>query len=167
MRYWLFTLLFVCSIALRGQTDSLTQVQINKDVWYNFMQSYADLDASLFNQIHTEDVIRVMISKSEMLVGKAYKDQNLEVFNNWNSQRLKQMIEFSFLSRTQQGNWAYETGIFKLTRRNGFRSQSYYGKFNVTLQKVNGIWKIKSYADSSKEGLISETDFLSGQMLLY
>jgi hypothetical protein len=167
MRYCIFISLFVFSIALKGQIDSLTQVQINKDVWYNFMQSYADLDASLFNQIHTEDVIRVMISKSEMLLGKAYKDQNLEVFNNWNSQRLNQMIEFSFLSRTRQDNWAYETGIFKLTRRNGLRSQSFYGQFSVILQKVNGIWKIKSYADSSKEGLISETDFLSGQMLLY
>ena len=35
------------------------QEKINKDVWLNFMQAYQDLDASLFNEIHTGEVLRV------------------------------------------------------------------------------------------------------------
>ena len=65
---------------------------INKDVWNNFMQAYQDLDASLFNQIHTSDVLRVSLNQNNLLIGQEYKDQNLENFNRWNSQKIKQKI---------------------------------------------------------------------------
>ncbi len=141
------------------------QEAINKDVWYNFMQAYQDLDASLFNQIHTEDVLRVTADNGRMLIGQEYKDQNLEVFNRWNAGKLKQKIEFSFLSRAQKENWAYEIGIYKLTRYEGSNERSFYGKFNVMLKKESGIWKIKIDSDTSEEGTIGEEDFLKGSKL--
>jgi ketosteroid isomerase-like protein len=143
------------------------QEAIDKDVWYNFMQAYQDKNASLFNQIHTDDVLRVIADNNMILIGQEYKDRNLEVFNRWNSQQVKQKIEFSFLSRSQKRNWAYEIGIFKLTRYNGGQSQSYYGKFNVTLQKTGGIWKIKIDSDTNEEGSIGEEAFQKGQVLQY
>jgi len=153
--------------AVQAQSDSLEQVQINKDVWYNFMQAYDQLDASLFNQIHTDDVLRVAADNGTMYIGQEYKDKNLEVFNRWNSQRIDQKIEFSFLSRSQKGNWAHEIGIYKLTRKRGGQSKSYYGKFNVTLQKIDSIWKIRIDSDTSENGTIDITDFEKGQILDY
>lgn len=138
---------------------------INKDVWYNFMQAYQDLDASLFNQTHTDDVIRVPIDGNTMMIGQEYKDQNLENFNRWNRTQLKQKIEFSFYSRIQKGNWAHETGIYKLTRFSESGAESYYGKFNVTLKRVNSLWKIYIDSDSNENGAIGEADFKSGKIL--
>ena len=140
--------------------------QINRDVWYN-MQAYQDLDAMLFNQIHTDDVLRIAVDGDKIFMGKEYKDRNLEVFNNWNTQRIKQKIEFSFISRIQKGNYAYEIGIYKLTRQKGFKLNSHYGKFNVALEKVGGIWKIKMDSDTNQKGAIGEEDFISANILNY
>lgn len=138
---------------------------INKDVWFNFMQAYQDLDASLFNQIHTDDVLRIPEESGSMMIGQEYKDANLENFNRWNLSKVNQRIQFSFISRTQKGNWAYETGIYKLTRYTDSGSQSFYGKFHVTLKKVSGLWKIFIDSDSSNGGTIGEEDFNRGKIL--
>lgn len=146
-------------------SQATEQEKIDKDVWLNFMQAYQDLDASLFNQIHTKDVLRISADADMLLFGQEYKDQNLENFNRWNAQGLKQRIEFSFLRRVQKGNWAYEIGIYKLTRYNGSESNSFYGKFNVTLKKVSGIWKIHIDSDTSEDGSIGEEQFLEGNLI--
>lgn len=141
------------------------QDKIDRDVWLNFMQAYQDLDATLFNQIHTDDVIRVPADGGTMYIGQEYKDRNLENFNRWNAQKLKQRIEFSFLNRVSKGDWAYEIGIYKLTRYGNNESKSYYGKFNVTLRKVAGIWKIYIDSDTSEGDTIGEEDFQKGNIL--
>ncbi len=166
IRKALFCLAILATSTLAAQ-ETTEQDHINKDVWYNFMQAYQDLDAMLFNQIHTDDVLRVAVDGDKIYVGKEYKDRNLEVFNNWNAQRINQVIEFSFISRVQKGDYAYEIGIYKLTRKKGFRSDSYYGKFNVTLQKINGVWKIKMDSDTSEGDTINEDDFNAGSILNY
>ena len=61
----------------------------------------------------------------------------------------------------------YEIGIYKLTRYNGATPTSYYSKFNVTLKKVSGIWKIHSDSDTNEENTISEEDFLKGSIIKY
>lgn len=156
-----FVLLMLCDLkAQEGEQDA-----INKDIWFNFMQAYQDLDASLFNQIHTNEVLRVISDNNRMLIGQEYKDANLEMFNRWNAGKLKQKIEFSFLSRVQKENWAYEVGIYKLTRYSGNQENSFYGKFNVTLKKVSGVWKIQIDADTSEGGTIGAEDFEKGQKL--
>ena len=147
-------------VAAQTETD-----QINQDVWYNFMQAYQDLDASLFNKIHTDDVLRIPEESGIMMIGQEYKDANLENFNRWNLAGVKQKIEFSFYSRIQKSDWAYETGIFKLTRFIDSGSQSYYGKFHVTLRKVSGVWKIYIDSDNSNGGTIGEEDFKKGDIL--
>ena len=156
------SLLLILSVNLFSQSQTEA---INKDVWFNFMQAYQDLDASLFNKIHTDDVLRIPEESGSMMIGQEYKDANLENFNRWNLAKVKQKIEFSFYSRIQKANWAYETGIFKLTRYQGFQSKSYYGKFNVTLKKIAGVWKIYIDADTNEEGTIGEDDFLKGDEL--
>ena len=143
------------------------QTAIDKDVWFNFMQAYQDLDAGLFNRIHTDDVIRVPVDGNTMYIGQEYKDRNLENFNRWNGQNLKQKIEFSFISRVVKGNWAYEIGIYKLTRYNGGQSRSFYGKFNVTLKKEAGTWKIFLDSDTNEGNSIGEDDFKAGKQLTY
>lgn len=164
MKSLLFScLLFIAHLAT-SQEQSV-QEDINKDIWYNFMQAYQDLDASLFNQIHTSNVLRVIADADRMLIGQEYKDQNLEVFNRWNAQEIKQKIEFSFYKRVQKANWAYEIGIYKLTRYEKGQAKSFYGKFNVTLKKESGAWKIHIDSDTSEEGSIGEEDFLKGSIL--
>lgn len=140
---------------------------INKDVWYNFMQAYQNKDAALFNKIHTDDVIRVVQDNGTMLIGREYKDRNLENFNRWNAGDFTQKIEFSFINRAQKGEWAFETGIYKLSRIQRGQSSSFYGKFNVTLKKVSGLWKIYIDADTSEGNSISEEDFQRGDILQY
>ena len=168
MRTMLFFICLSWSTLLFGQVDSLELKQINKDVWYNFMQAYQDLDASLFNQIHTDDVMRVVLDQQQVWVGREYLDRNLEVFNRWNANRLNQQIEFSFLSRLQKEDWAYEVGIYKIRRFGKFGQETnHYGKFYVTLRKVNGTWKIQTDADSSENGNITALDFVSGNQLSY
>lgn len=162
MKRFLLCTLLLCSSPLWAQTEADS---INRDVWYNFMQAYQDLDASLFNQIHTNDVIRVAIDGNLLLVGQQYKDQNLENFNRWNQTRVKQKIEFSFISRIQSGLWAHETGIYKLTRFTDSGSQSYYGKFQVMLKKVGDRWKIYMDSDTNEGGKIGESDFQKGDIL--
>lgn len=164
MRKSFLLLLWTCSTVLHAQ-DISEQEAINKDVWYNFMQAYQDLDASLFNQIHTDDVLRVVADNNQILVGQEYKDKNLENFNRWNTQSVRQKIEFSFLRRIVKGDWAYEIGIYKLTRYGSGKSQSYYGKFNVTLKKVEGVWKIHLDSDTNENNTIDESDFQAGDIL--
>lgn len=166
IRNTFFCLTLIFAFTVNGQ-ENAEQEQINKDVWYNFMQAYQDLDASLFNQIHTDDVLRTVNDGGRMYIGREYKDKNLEVFNNWNAQRINQKIEFSFISRVQKGEFAYEIGIYKLTRKRGTNSSSAYGKFHVILKKEDGIWRIMSDADSSENGTISETDFTKGTILKF
>lgn len=160
------TFLSILMLMLSVNAFSQSQTEaINRDIWFNFMQAYQDLDASLFNQIHTDDVLRIPIDGNRMMVGQEYKDRNLDNFNSWNTAKVKQRIEFSFYSRIQKSIWAYETGIYKLTRFNQGNSQSFYGKFHVTLKKVNGFWKIFIDADSNEEGSIGEEDFQKGNVL--
>ncbi|OEK06269.1 DUF4440 domain-containing protein [Roseivirga misakiensis] len=161
--YFLSALL-LCHSALAQNNE---QEAINKDVWNNFMQAYQDLDASLFNQIHTDDVMRLTLDNKRLLVGQDYKDRNLENFNRWNSQRLQQRIEFSFYDRIQKGNAAYEVGIYKLTRYQGGKARSFYGKFNVVLRKIKGIWKIQMDSDTNPNDSIGESDFQKGKILEY
>lgn len=158
---FLSTLLF---FTVNAFSQSETEA-INKDVWFNFMQAYQDLDASLFNKIHTKDVLRIPEESGNMMIGQEYKDANLENFNRWNLAKVKQKIEFSFYSRIQKANWAYETGIYKLTRYTDSGAQSYYGKFHVTLKKVSGVWKIYIDSDNSNGGTIGEEDFQKGDVL--
>lgn len=148
-----------------SQTQELEK--INKDVWFNFMQAYQDLDASLFNEIHTGEVLRIPADQNIILIGQEYKDQNLETFNRWNAQKVKQRIEFSFLNRIQKGDWAYEIGIYKLTRYSSKGVNSFYSKFNVTLKKVSGIWKIHIDSDTTELNTVNEEDFLKGSPLKY
>lgn len=165
MRYILLSLAICLSQLSLAQTTD--QEAINKDVWYNFMQAYQDLDAGLFNRIHTDDVIRVPVDGNAIYIGQEYKDRNLENFNRWNGRALKQKIEFSFINRVVKGDWAYEIGIYKLTRYNGGQSKSYYGKFNVTLKKVDGLWKIFLDSDTNEGDTIDEADFQAGSILSY
>ncbi|MBO3700302.1 nuclear transport factor 2 family protein [Roseivirga sp. E12] len=164
MKYLFFAAALLLCTPVFSQDDSI-QESIDKDVWLNFMQAYQDLDATLFNQIHTNDVIRVSSNNGLMFIGQEYKDRNLENFNRWNSQKVKQRIEFSFLNRAAKGNWAYEIGIYKLTRYNAGNSQSYYGKFNVTLKKEGSTWKIFIDSDTDENGTIGEADFQKGKIL--
>ena len=161
----LLFLFFLTSSSILFAQDLAETEAINKDVWYNFMQAYQDLDASLFNQIHTSDVLRVISDNGTIFIGQEYKDKNLEVFNRWNSGGLKQKIEFSFLNRAQKEDWAYEIGIYKLTRYRNGQERSSYGKFNVTLQKIGGIWKIRIDSDTSESNTIGEEDFQKGDIL--
>lgn len=162
MKVILLSAMLFLSISVFSQSQTEA---INKDVWYNFMQAYQDLDASLFNKIHTDDVLRIPEESGNMMIGQEYKDANLDNFNSWNLANVKQRIEFSFYSRIQKANWAYETGIYKLTRYNESGSQSYYGKFHVTLKKVSGVWKIYIHSDNSNGGTIGEDDFEKGDVL--
>ena len=159
----LFYLAFMTTSTISAQEIS-EEEQINRDVWYNFMQAYQDLDAMLFNQIHTDDVLRIAVDGDKIFMGKEYKDRNLEVFNNWNTQRIKQKLNLVSLV-VFKGNYAYEIGIYKLTRQKGFKLNSHYGKFNVALEKVGGIWKIKMDSDTNQKGAIGEEDFISANIL--
>ena len=50
-------------------------------------------------------------------------------------------------------------GGFLQTRFSGKQENSFYGKFNVTLKKESGVWKIPIDADTSEGGTIGAEGF--------
>jgi len=140
------------------------QEEINQQVWKPFQQNYAQLDAAAFMSLHTGDVIRIIRDNDKILKGQAYAQ---EVQNNSSAARergARRSIDFRFTERFAQNNHAYEAGYYKVVSSYGEGEQyTFYGQFDVILRRENGRWKIMVDSDTSKNGTLTEADFLKGE----
>ena len=137
--YSFFTFL---SITLLAQNP---QDEIDEQIWRPFTRAWEANDGEAFNAIHSEDVWR--INPGRLLVGDEYKRRNLERMQGQESQSI---IEFTFDTRTANGDNAYEVGYYRITRSSGSEPAYYVGRFHVAMRKINGTWKITQDWDTGE-----------------
>lgn len=114
------------------------QDEIDQQIWVPFTKAWESNDAKAFNAIHTKDVWRV--NSGRLLFGSEYKDANEKRMGS--STNTSRTIEFWFEHRVLSGNRAYEVGYYRSTDLSNSAPQYYYGRFHVSLEKVDGVWKI-------------------------
>jgi ketosteroid isomerase-like protein len=158
----LFVALFVSLLSCEAQD---VEDQINKEVWYPFMESYAELDAEAFMDIHSANVLRINRDRGDIRTYETYAHDMAESFSRQRERGTKRTIEFSFLERIHANDVAYEVGYYRVRSAAGGQQQTYYGKFHVVLNKTDGRWKIAIDADSSQDPVIYEEDFMAGDIL--
>ncbi|WP_425392781.1 hypothetical protein [Ekhidna sp.] len=105
----ILTFIFLTAISLIVSSQSLKE-EINEQVWIPFTKAWESNNGEAFNAIHADDVWR--INPGRLLVGDEYKNRNKEKMQ---SQPKGQIIEFSFETRTANGDNAYEVGYYRIT----------------------------------------------------
>lgn len=146
----MFKLFFltICIISSR-QDETAT---IDQQVWRPFIQAYSNWDAEMFNNTHSDEMIR--INSKEILPAKMYKEQVSNWFEKAKKEGYQQSISLRFEKRIVTGNKTFESGYYeiRITKPEGTRSD-YYARFHMLLQKENGIWKIiQDWSSSSLNG---------------
>jgi ketosteroid isomerase-like protein len=133
-------IMFISAYAFsQNQADQKSiEQEVNTQVWKPFKQAIAQRDSKKFNELHTDDILR--ISKS-ITIGAAYKESNRKHYALKSS--TKQIIDFRFEQRVYAGNIGYEVGYYsvKISRQNGEKREA-YSRFHIVLKKVEGRWKI-------------------------
>ena len=142
MKKTISLLLFILSLSCFAQN---VQKEIDQQVWIPFTQAWEANDGTAYNAVHTEDVWR--INPGRLLVGDEYKKRNAE---RMSGQPKESIIEFSFETRTSNGDNAYEVGYYRITAPRDGGNQYYVGRFHVALKKVNGVWKITQDWDTGE-----------------
>jgi ketosteroid isomerase-like protein len=123
------------------------QIEIDKQVWRPFTKAWESRDAKAFNNVHTDDIIR--IGSKELLIGDEYKNRNIKSMVP-NEDRPKRIIEFAFDKRLIKGDVAYEVGFYRVSGPD--MSNDFYARFHVELRKNKGVWKIARDFDTSQIG---------------
>lgn len=121
------------------------QEDIDNQIWIPFTKVWEANDAVAYNFIHSDDVWR--INPGRLLIGEEYKSSN---HNRMNGQKKESIIEFSFETRTDNGDNAYEVGYYRITNSSGPKINYYVGRFHVALKKTDGVWKIIQDWDTDK-----------------
>jgi ketosteroid isomerase-like protein len=160
----IFCLFFLPSMSF-SQTENI-QEEINQDVWFPFMDSYASFDDKAFMDIHTEDIIRVIRDAQRIQVGAEYAEAMARSAKSNIERKRKRTIDFSFLERFASKDTAFEVGYYRvLSSEPGKETKTYYGIFQVVLKKKDGKWKILVDSDTSMDDSLTEEDFKKGKIL--
>lgn len=161
-----FSLLQLAGLSYSYSQNTNAVAEINQQIWEPFMESYESFDAQKFMSVHTEDVIRVSRDGKKIYVGAEYGERMKTSFARTKESGTSRTIEFRFLQRLAQEDVGYEVGYYKIrNKRPGDQERIFYGKFHVTLKKVDGVWKIATDSDSSLNNGITEEDFKTGKPL--
>ena len=137
--------------------------EIDEQVWKPFVKSWEAFDAKTFNNLHTNDVLRV--NKRGIKIGNQYKDGILAAFGQALERGDNRTIEFRFEERNVGPDIAYEVGYYKITAHGaGPEANDYYARFHVLMTKIEGKWKIAQDWDSNEiNGVkISKADYEKG-----
>lgn len=132
--------------------------EINEQLWKPFKKSLENRDWKTFNDLHTDNVIRV--NKYGIRIGKDYKNSVKSSYQKPSTN--KRTFDLWFEQRFYEGNTGYEVGYYKITTfKEGKAPQSIYRRFHVVLQKKNSKWLIHQDWDTDEiNGVkISKEDF--------
>jgi len=130
------------------QPDTAIILEVNKQLWEPFKQTYAKHDWQGFNDLHTDDVLRIN-TWNGLKEGAAYKKANEKSFQR--DTEFERTIDFRFEHRIHNDSIGYEVGYYKITyEKPGEKPRSFYARFHVKLQKENGRWKIAQDWDVDK-----------------
>ena len=149
MRATVFLLLLVLAFHSgysQNSSDPSIVKEIDNTIWKPFKQTYESRDWEGFNELHTDDVLRV--HDGGMQIGKSYKSSIKESYQK--NVEYQVTIDFAMERRTHEGNTAYEVGFYRVVYDiPNQEPRSSYGRFHVVLKKINGQWKIAQDWDSN------------------
>jgi len=138
---------FYLSFIILVQLSSAQSIkeEIDNDVWIPFTNAWEANDGTAYNSLHTDDIWR--INPGRLLIGSEYKSLNL---SRMKGEPKNSVIEFSFETRTNNGDNAYEVGYYRITSNQRETPTYYVGRFHVALKKVEGKWKIAQDWDTGE-----------------
>lgn len=150
--------LMVLATSAQNVTDAEQAKIVDEQVWEPFKKAYYKRDAVAFNDIHTEDVMR--ITSRGFQIGEVYRNANIHWLNG-NTDRPKRTIDFVFEHRIYSDGVAYEIGYYKISTPSDPARNPSYSRFSILLRKVNGSWKIAQDWDVNVIGgrKVTEEDF--------
>ena len=138
--------------------------EVNEQLWKPFKKAWEQRNAKAFNNLHTDDVLRV--SKWGVRLGNEYKDQITESYKKPDTQ--KKTIDFWFEHRLYSGNTGYEVGYLKIVvEEDGKGPRQSFSRFHVVLKKVEDQWKIAQDWDTNdiNGNAVTEVDFAKNPAL--
>ena len=116
------------------QTPAATDAE-----WKTFKTSFEARDWETFNNLHTDDVLR--ITPDGIRIGQEYRESNQRSFQHPDAKQC--IIDFAFEHRLFRDSVAYEVGFYRLHYlAEGEISETHYGRFHVRWNKVEGQWRI-------------------------
>lgn len=138
--------------------------EVNEQVWKPFKKSLEQRDAKTYNDLHTDDILRV--NKWGIRMGKDFKDRNTANYAKKDDRKVT--IDFWLEHRIYSGDTGYEVGYYrvKTTYPDGNVRKS-YARFHIVLKKVNGSWKIAQDWDTGSINgvIVTAKDFAKGTPL--
>jgi hypothetical protein len=164
VRLFLLFTAIIPATHVAAQDNKAIETEINHQIWKPFKQSYESRNWQVFNNLHSDEVLR--ITDKGLRVGNEYKLSNKNSFERKSD--VNRTIDFSFFQRATNDTISYEVGIYRITyHKPGVSIPSSYGQFHVVLKKINGLWKIVQDFDSADVNgkIVTEEDFLSGSQL--
>lgn len=156
--YCMLSLIILIHVCLTGYSQpSDIDREIDEQVWKPFKTTYAAYDMGSYNELHTDDVLR--ITSSGIRRGESWKKGNIEWQNQRDRSNQQRTIEFSFEHRLNLDDIAYHVGFYKVVGKNqkGVWNTS-FGRFHVMLKKIDGTWKIAKDWDTDMIGGIEVTE---------
>lgn len=137
-----------------------TQQEIDEQVWLPFIETYNAFDAEGFNALHTEDVLRA--GPWGILLGDEYRENIRKNTARAKSAGDQRSIAFRFEHRVARENVAYEVGYYRVKAKRNGEAETFIGRFDVVLRKVDGIWKIAQDwdVDEINGRKLTEADFV-------
>lgn len=154
IKTFFFALIFLSSFNTYAQSETKL---INEQVWEVFSMAFQTLDYEMFASIHHPSFIRINGNQD---IIKSREEYLSTYENNWEYKDRKLKIDFRFLERITNNDFASERGIYKMTiNPDTQNSASYYGKFQVLMKKEKGKWQLTVDYDSDENGTIGEDDF--------
>ena len=144
--FLLLLLLFTAGIEAQHKTDPAISAEIDEQVWNPFRTAYNSYDGATYNNLHTDDVLRV--TSWGIKLGEVYKKSILERYGRPNNP--KREIDFRLQHRIHEGDVGYEVGLYKVvTQKADGTERVSIGRFHVVLKKIDGTWKIAQDWDES------------------
>lgn len=155
-----FAVLLLFSVPTLAQETGEAQREIDAQIWLPFIQTYNAFDGEAFNALHTKDVLRA--GPWGIRLGEEYYEANLKNSANAKAAGMERSIAFRFEHRVARENVAYEVGYYRVRSRRNGEEQTFIGRFDVVLRKVDGIWKIAQDWDVDEINgcKLTEADFL-------
>ena len=144
-----FVLILMC-IQLNSQEKELKiHNNIIQQIWKPFKKSFDTKDAKAFNSLHTDTVLR--INAWGIKQGKAYKDGIIRSYSK-NSKRTR-TIEFWIEQSVFSDSVSHQIGYYAITYKEpNKKDKTSYAQFQVTLKKINRMWKISQDFDTENVG---------------
>lgn len=162
-RFLVFTAIGCLSVLSAGASQGLApdvEREIDAQVWIPMLAASNSFDADGFLAVQSRDLVRVSVDTKEVYGQERYATEIRAGFRRAKERALKRTSEMRFLTRTQSGALAHETGIFRseAVLPSGER-RTRYTRFEMILRKEAGRWKILVDKDTAQNGTITEEEY--------